>query len=111
MRKVLVDVGPLAIVSAHDENGNDRPGLYLIWVKGHEAKVGPYFANVSKAHEGAKKIVKRFPAEIWKQPVGWLVRQKEMLSWIEKEIGAGEDLVGGYWVDENGKIILRKGQS
>jgi hypothetical protein len=102
----LMDVGPLSIVSAKDEQGRDRAGLYLILVKDHQAKIGPYFADFSKATDAARKIVKEFPTAVWKQPIGWLARQKELLGWIEKEIGYQEDLIGGHWVDENGKIIL-----
>lgn len=109
-RTILLEHGPLALVPAKNENGGDRVGLYLILVKDHQAKIGPYFADLSKAHEAMRKIVKKFPAEIWKQPVGWLTRQKEMLIWIDKEIGYPEDLIGGHWVDENGKIILSAGK-
>lgn len=99
-------MGPFAIVPARNEDGGDRSGLYLILVKSHQAKIGPYFCNLSKAREAMRKILKQYPAAVWRQPVEWLGRQKEMLAWIEKEIGFQEDLVGGYWVDENGKIIL-----
>lgn len=107
-RTVLLEHGPLVLVPSRNEDGNDRVGLYLILVKEHQAKIGPYFADLAKAHEAMKKIVKKFPAEIWNQPVGWLARQKELLEWIEKEIGQAEDLVGGYWVNEEGKIILNR---
>jgi hypothetical protein len=107
-RTILLELGPLILVPSKTEDGRDRVGLYLILVKDHKAKIGPYFADLSKAHEAMRKIVKKFPAEIWKQPVGWLSRQKDMLTWIDTEIGYSEDLVGGHWVDENGKIIINR---
>lgn len=105
-----MEIGPIVIVSARGADGRDRPGLYLILVKAYDAKIGPYFASLTKAHDAARKIIKRYPAAIWKQPFEWLSRQKEMLTWIHNEIGAWEDLVDGYWVDDEGKIILSAGK-
>lgn len=110
MKRSLLTIGPLSIVPAKDEHGRDRAGLYLLLVTEHKAKIGPYFADFSKANDAARKIVKQFPPAIWKQPVSWLVRQKELLGWIEKQIGYQEDLIGGQWVDADGKIILSAGR-
>lgn len=103
---ILLEVGPLAISPAKGEDGGDRAGLYVILVKAHLVKIGPYYANLSKAHDAARKILKRYPAAMWDQPVAWLSRQTEMLAWIHTEIGRSEDLVDGQWVDAEGKTIL-----
>jgi hypothetical protein len=95
---VMIDGGPLVVAGVYDFGQNQvAPGLLTIYMKAGGFKIGPYYAELSKAHAGMRKILKEFPAPYWAQPVEWLKRQKKMLDWLDLHLGKPKDLIGADW--------------
>ncbi len=90
--------GPLCVGRVYDHvNGKVVNELYWIYVHGHGATFGPFFAEIPLAIAAMGKILKEFKPTVFAQPIEWIRRQVAMQEWLEKNIGKSKDLIGAEW--------------
>lgn len=99
--EILVDGGPLVVAPAWNLRENRRiPGLFWIYFRKHGLRFGPYYASIALAEKDMRKTLKHFPKGFWDEPYAWYTRQPAFRDWVEKNLGKGDDLVGGRWASD-----------
>lgn len=94
---------PLYVAPAWDWKKADRiGGLFFVYLIGTKLcrVLGPWYASIALADGDMKKLHKAFPAGFWSESSEWIVRQTAFSTWIEKNMGRSEDLIGGVWVKD-----------
>lgn len=101
--EILVKEGPLCVGGVWDWEAKRRvQGLFFIYlIRAHMGiHFGPYYASLSLAERDMKKALKEYPPGFWEQPLEWYGRQEGFMSWVNKNMGRPDYLIGGVWAKD-----------